>query len=58
MSSSLKETHKVSSFVIKKLPSGDAECSLRIQPFHLATRNVPNGVVCYTAVFSVVTQGA
>ena len=55
MSSSLKETHKVSRFVIKKLPSGDAECSLRIQPFHLATRNVPNGVVCYTAVFSVVT---
>ena len=43
MSSSLKEMHKVSSFVIKKLLSGDAECSLRIQPFHLATRNVPSG---------------
>ena len=58
MSSPLKEMHKVSSFVIKKLLSGDAECSLRIQPFHLATRNVPRGVVCYTAVFSVVTQAA
>ena len=43
MSSSIREMHKVSSFVTKKLLSGDAECSLRIQPFHLATRNVPSG---------------
>ena len=40
---SSREMHKVSSFVTKKLLSGDAECSLRIQPFHLATRNVPSG---------------
>ena len=43
MSSSIREMHKVSSFVRKKLLSGDAEYSLRIQPFHLATRNVPSG---------------
>ena len=40
---SSREMHKVSSFVTKKLLSGDAECSLRIQPFHLGTRNVPSG---------------
>ena len=40
---SSREMHKVSSFVTKKLLSGDAECSLRIKPFHLATRNVPSG---------------
>ena len=40
---SSREMHKVSSFVTKKLLSGDAECSLRIQPFHLVTRNVPSG---------------
>lgn len=42
MSSTIREMHKVASFVTKKLLSGDAECNLRIQPFHLATRNVPS----------------